>query len=247
MENVGFKTIVTPHVDGDSPEWYDPYWSPKTAAVYIAGKPGFVADINVLSSARSAAGNDLESFYSIASRSANFIQEEGSMFARDNINLNDDAGIPENSVKRSFVGFQQGHKTFQNSMRPQTTVESVPAQSDCPPPSIQVDFIVKEAKFKLRCFYHEVVVSEPYLILIFNANSIGFPKFFPEPGSVLYVNIPKLGIKDLILISTGIEFIHNNYEYCILADYTSVQTATKESNTSSQQVELEKNTNQIEE
>lgn len=229
MEEKSFRTVVVPHVDGDSPSWYDPYWSPEEAAVYISGKPKILADVFTLSRARSNVGNNLDAFYSeLSGFVVNSGRVEDTMFPR-NISEAETGGVSfGNNVKFGFSGFkkaQQVSQGFPSANPPEERQIRQPL-----PPSVGVDISVDGAKFKIQCFYHEVLFSEPYLILVFNSDSVGFPKFFPDPGVVLSVSIPKFGVKDLVLVSTGIRFVHNSHEYCVLVDYASVQAPSQDPN-----------------
>lgn len=226
MEEKTFRTVVIPSVDGEVPSWYDPNWSPEDAVIHIHGKPKIVANLSVLSKIKAAAGNDTEALYSaLANFNLDPGDSEANMFPRNIQQASEGVSLGDN-VKFGFSGLKRAQQAIQNSSG-SVAQEARPANVT-PPPSVAVDIAVSGAKFKLQCFYHEVVISEPYLILIFNIESIGFPKFFPDPGAVLSVSIPKFNIKDLALVSTGIKFTHNSHEYCVLVDYDSVHPQDEE-------------------
>lgn len=234
MEEKSFKTVVVPHVDGDAPSWYDPYWSPEEAVVYISGKPKILADVSTLSRARSNVGNNLEAFYSeLSGFVVNSERVEDDMFPK-NISEADPGGVNLGSnVKFGFLGSKKPQQVSQGFPGANPSEERQVRQPL--PPTIGVDFSVDGAKFKIQCFYHEILFSAPYLILVFNTDCVGFPKFFPDPGVVLSVTIPKFGVKDLALVPTGIRFVHNSNEYYVLVDYSSIQSPALDSAVSSEE------------
>lgn len=91
-------------------------------------------------------------------------------------------------------------------------------------PDKQVVISGKNLPLKITAFYHDILVSHPFIILVFNTQAIGYSKIFPE-GVVDFT----FDGRTVTVKSLGLIFTHNDNEYCVLYMPEEVEESKHES------------------
>gem|GEM_PF-6778075 len=87
------------------------------------------------------------------------------------------------------------------------------------PPTIRVIFEVQHFG-NIEVFYHDVIVNEGFVVLVFDTRHQGSTKYFPPTAQVenaqpLAMNIA--GTNEVYLLhTTGIQYVHEMREYCVM-------------------------------
>jgi len=107
--------------------------------------------------------------------------------------------------------------TFGRQQPPQTL--QPPAVVAPQPPSVKVLFEM-EGFGVIESYYHDVVIDNGFVILVFDSRSEGITKYFPQvtqadaqPTLAMQIVGTNEGHK---VHTTGIQFMHSHYEYCVL-------------------------------
>lgn len=114
-----------------------------------------------------------------------------------------------------------------NQPRPAGTRElreiDIPYEAPVPqqvgPPTVQVVFEMEHFG-TLPVNYHDVIVQEGFIVLVFDNRHTGSTKYFPptqrgETGPRMAINI--VGTPDVYLVqTTGVQFEHESREFCVL-------------------------------
>lgn len=90
-----------------------------------------------------------------------------------------------------------------------------------PPPEYQVTFVFKNVPLSSTGYYHDVVLSGEYIILVFDEGAGGYPKTFPQGGAQMRLSCEKLLLNADNVFATGLEFRHRNFSYCVLVQMES--------------------------
>jgi len=85
-----------------------------------------------------------------------------------------------------------------------------------PAPTEEVNIRFPEAGLSISAYYHGVIFSNPYVILVWDTRASGYPKIIPEKQRKLRISVQRWGLEDFLVMSLGTIFKHNNYEYSIL-------------------------------
>jgi hypothetical protein len=87
------------------------------------------------------------------------------------------------------------------------------------PPTVQVVFEMEHFG-TLPVNYHDVIVQEGFIVLVFDNRHTGSTKYFPptqrgDTGPRMAINI--VGTPDVFLVqTTGVQFEHESREFCVL-------------------------------
>lgn len=95
---------------------------------------------------------------------------------------------------------------------------AAPREVGCPPPGIRVTFEIEHFGTH-DANYHDVIIQEGFMVLAFRTDYTGGSRYFPpqKPDSPpMAINVA--GTADVYLVhATGIQFVHGNMEYAVLA------------------------------
>jgi len=201
------RTIEVLPVEGETPKWYDPFGCPENAIVNLPdGRKCFI-DIKSLAVLR-ARCSDTDQFIEVLSKYSG-----------------DEPMNPKQASKN--VGFTQVSSPFPSFVsRAQDSKFPFPRNSQdssvVTAPSVQVDIFIPSSKFSFSTYFHEVLSVPPYVILVFNSAAVGFPKMFPQPGSMFIMNCQDADIDAVPVTALGLNFSHAGYEYCVLINSSHV-------------------------
>lgn len=99
------------------------------------------------------------------------------------------------------------------------------------PPSVQIVFEMEHFG-NLEVRYHDVIIEEGFIVLVYDSRYTGGTKYFPptaqsENAPALALNV--LGTDDVYLVhTTGIQYNHEGREHCILMIERTVQMPPEE-------------------
>ena len=87
------------------------------------------------------------------------------------------------------------------------------------PPTVQVQFEVEHFG-SMPAFYHDVIMCDNFLVLVYDTRHTGSAKYFPQqpqsentPATAMHI----IGTNEAHEIhTTNVQFVHNHYEYCVL-------------------------------
>ena len=200
MQTFNIRTIEARSVDGDRPSWYDPNGCPDQAVINLPDGRQYVLDIQTISTLR-AACPDTEKFIEVLDTYAGAKSMNSKMPRAGN--------FPQvtNPFPQLAMPRQQGYKF------PAARLQQDPQVAA---PSIQVDIFIPSSNFSFSTYFHEVLVTPPYIILVFNSSAVGFPKMFPQPGSSFVMDCSAADIHAVSVTALGLNFSHAGYEYCVL-------------------------------
>lgn len=132
--------------------------------------------------------------------------------------------MPQQQVQQRRVSplsfFGQPH-TPHTPPTPQPQVqfrESLQPVQTSQPPAVHVTFEMEHFGM-LPMAYHDVIVEEGFVVLVFDTRHKGSTKYFPPPAKS---DAPRMamsidGTDEVYLVqTTGIQYVHDNKEFCIL-------------------------------
>ena len=114
---------------------------------------------------------------------------------------------------------------------PQQTATGIPSDSKVqgdPGPPLQIVTIEREHFGKMDAPYHDVLVRRGFVVLVYDTRHVGSIKYFPEPADPGTVT-PAMAIhihgstQVHRVQTTGIQFVHNDLEYCLLLVETTAE------------------------
>lgn len=226
MNHFNIRTVVVAPVEGEKPKWYDPFGCPDRAIVNLPDGKQLVMATRQLASLR-AAYPDTNELLAVLSNPGDGVglmsakqAARNSGFGRTPVPIPNTASFP-----------QQYDGRFPASNQVQHAPPS-------PAPSVQVDIFIPSSNFSFSTYFHDVLEAPPYIILVFNASALGYPKMFPQPGSSFIMNCPGMELQAVPVTAIGLSFTHGGYEYCVLVDNSSVASTEEPEVSSEQSAEL---------
>jgi len=129
---------------------------------------------------------------------------------------------PQSPATTLFGGQQQQQSLLPagNGQHPQVQQslfgKQIRAEASVGPPTFKVRFEVQGSPFSQECFFHDVVVQQQVLVLVFDKRAKGFPCTFPQPVEQdMAVHIENTPVVFLTQVP-GVQYPFLEWEHCVL-------------------------------
>lgn len=206
--NFTFETVTVKKVEEgeETPSWYSPYDYSDRVAVNSPDGGMIIFNTKDLSREFQRMKRKNQKL-----RPREFYQE---ISKRPIINQElpeDDTEYDEELEPETEEGDKMENKTF-NIKRP-SKKQQPKQQTEDLTPTKQLQFSVKGMPFKITASYHDIIIKDPFIILVFDTRAKSYSKIFPEGGAEVHITTDD----DIIRVkSTGLTFTHKHNEYCAL-------------------------------
>jgi len=88
-------------------------------------------------------------------------------------------------------------------------------------PTIQAEFRLVDVPAKFIGYYHGVVLTAPYIILVFDTRAVGYQQFELDAGAKVFMTIKQKDLNNIPCLATGLTFEYEQQRFSVfLVDKT---------------------------
>jgi len=88
-------------------------------------------------------------------------------------------------------------------------------------PTIQAEFRLVDVPAKFIGYYHGVVLTAPYIILVFDTRAVGYQQFELDAGARVFMTIRQKDLNNIPCLATGLTFEYDQQRFSVfLVDRT---------------------------
>jgi len=210
------KEHVAPHVEGETPDWYDPNGSFEYVNLtLLENSGGSPLPVTVTLSLQEL--SSLEIAGKPAEERLRIIKQ----YALSKLLSGDNGGMPkkelpmENQLQVIDAEVPTGNNAGACRCVNNSTSENL--LNKVSPPTVEVVVKPGGTPLNITTYYHDVISLDGSIVLVYDLRHIGYQRLSFDAGSVFVVSVPSRGISNLKVLATNFNFVHNQFEYTVLS------------------------------
>ncbi|GIW58972.1 MAG: hypothetical protein KatS3mg087_0038 [Patescibacteria group bacterium] len=205
--------VVLKPVEGSAPDWYDPNDYRKYVLLILRnGKSGIVEvdklrSLDLANKSPEERDRILSEFLDKHSSGSEKLVEKRSS---DKGKVSSRQDVYDESDGEEELDLQELQELLMTATEKSSVVTEKPTA-----PSVRVDIRFDQVPSTITTYYHDVIVGEGMIVLVYDNRAVGYMIWRPDPESIVYFTIPSLSMSSIKAKATKFSFQHGFFEFNI--------------------------------